>query len=584
MAETFDPTQITYADAQEYIGNALDPGSPTNVSFYEGDHWQDGTGWSGPLLNITHQLYRDTYQEIQRMFTSQNAIKELVNRETMAAVGDMPHLSIVLNRIVDEANPETDDEKAFLQEANVLFRNWFDDNQGHELLKRASVNAALTGVSCLRFYVPASKLEGNSVPRIDATQISDYLHLEAAPPSTSIVYEDPESRMEVGLFSYTMKIDGEDTDLMEMVWVDPDSLLTTIRIIDNNDNEVASVSDLDLMGNITIGDMKRPVLITESIRSLQKELNMTLTMMGRNVTHGGFLERIFFNAQMPGSVEVDPVTGTETFVPDGLTVGPGATTFLAGVVTKDAEGNERVSQPSAYYHDPIDTETFVTAHDGFYRSMLQEAQQAHVEMTAMARVSGESRRQARAEFANQARIPAGQVEVVLRWIVKTFYAYLDLFASGSYYEKVIPKVDITLDIGPLPAEEVAELTETYKQGLVSLQTAMARYNVKDVQTEITKIAEQPYQAAELQAKRAETFLYLTKGGVVPELAARIAGYSSQMSVLIGQSTIETSGEDVDDIVDNDQKPEGVSAQVGNPETLTRKDDPAVAKPNPLKGV
>jgi len=199
--------------------------------------------------------------------------------------------------------------------------------------------------------------------------------------------------------------------------------------------------------------------------------------------------------------------------------------------------------------------------------MLQETQQAHVEMAAMARVSGESRRQARSEFANQANIPAGQVEVVLRWIVRTFYSYLDLFATSGFYEKLTPKVNITLDIGPLPAEEVAELTNSYKEGVISLQTAMERYNVKDVQGEIAKIGEQPYQAAALQTQRSESYLYLVKGGVPPELAARVAGFSVEMSTLLAAATPEAGAID-------DTTPE--------PSSASRTDVPEASAPNPLK--
>ena len=99
------PKTITLKQATESIPDAAAEWLRANQKFYQGDHWQDGAGWSGPMPEPEHPLFRDLLLEIRRGFVSKNTISEVVKRHVAGVLGREPAWSLALRRPLAEEEP-----------------------------------------------------------------------------------------------------------------------------------------------------------------------------------------------------------------------------------------------------------------------------------------------------------------------------------------------------------------------------------------------------------------------------------------------------------------------------------------------
>ncbi len=506
-----------------------------NAAFYHGDHWQGGAGWTGPRLAATHALYAETWATIQSSFVSSNKIREVVRREVMAAVGDAPAWSLTPRRALPPDGQPSAEEQALIAEGMALVRDWWDQRQMQSLLEEMVAMAAWGGRGVLRLFVPPGLLVDGVLPQ--AGSLAEGLaaiQVHCPEPSMAAVAIDPRTRAEVGVYAYTEEVDGQQVGRCELVYLSggagergsggdsstalrsaQNDKLTVLRVMGPDGRDVQEPGVLNLGGRLTMHEIRRPVLVSEQVRSLQKGINKTLTMMDRNGTQGGFLERIVTNAQLPGKMVPDPDhPGLTKWAPEPMHLGPGTTNFLAGVVVRDAEGNESIATPGVHYRDPVSPTTFIETKEALYRALLEEVQQVHVLLADAGSASGESRRQARAEFEQAVRLSASLAEDALRWLVESVLAMASLFAGQpGYFESLRASAEAHVNLGPVSADEVRVNAEQVAADLLSPETAMARNGVRDVPAELERIAAAKAARAELasmmlEAARAE----FDKGG------------------------------------------------------------------------
>lgn len=491
-----------------------------NAAFYHGDHWQGGAGWTGPRLAATHALYAETWATIQSSFVSSNKVREVVRREVMAAVGDAPAWSLTPRRALPPDGQPSAEEQALIAEGMALVRDWWDQRQMQSLLEEMVAMAAWGGRGVLRLFVPPGLLVDGMLPQ--AGSLAEGLaaiQVHCPEPSMAAVAIDPRTRAEVGIYAYSEEVAGQQVGRCELVYAvegsrlqvaggsfdsgrrpsAQDAKVTKLRVMGVDGRDVQEPGVLDLGGRLTMHEIRRPVLITEQVRSLQKGINKTLTMMDRNGTQGGFLERIVTNAQLPGKMVPDPDhPGLTKWAPEPMHLGPGTTNFLAGVVVRDAEGNESIATPGVHYRDPVSPTTFVSTKDALYRALLEEVQQVHVLLADAGSASGESRRQARAEFEQAVRLSASLAEDALRWLVESVLAMASLFAGQpGYFESLRASAEAHVNLGPVGADEVRVNAEQVAADLLSPETAMARNGVRDVPAELERIAAARTARAEL---------------------------------------------------------------------------------------
>jgi hypothetical protein len=489
---------LTYEQALRAIPDRTADWLKANAAFYHGDHWQNGEAWTGPRLATTHPLYAETWQAIQKSFVASNKIREFVRRETMAAIGDVPAWALTPKRPLADAEQPTAAEQALIAEATAIFQRWWDARAAHRLLEEATSTAAWAGRGVLRLFVPPGRLVNGMVPQTPVEQAVDCVFAHCPEPQQATVYESVNSRLPAGIYVYEESeseelTDGKMVSRAEVCYVGEaaadGSRLTLLRVMGTDGQDMQEPAVLDLGGRLTIHELRRPVLITEQVRAGQKALNKTLTMMDRNGTQAGFLERIVTNAQLPGHMEPDPNhPGLERFVPEPMHLGPGTTNFLAGVTLTDSNGNQSLATPGVHYRDPVSPATFIETRNALYRQMLEETMQIHVLMALDAGASGESRKQARAEFEQAVRLPAALVEDAMRWLIETILALAGMFAGQpGRYAGLRASVAARVDLGPVSADEIRANTEQVAADLLAPETAMSRNGVRDVPAEMERI-------------------------------------------------------------------------------------------------
>jgi hypothetical protein len=105
---------------------------------------------------------------------------------------------------------------------------------------------------------------------------------------------------------------------------------------------------------------------------------------------------------------------------------------------------------------PVDT--FTETDDAFTASMLELAHQLHVLIGKDATASGESRKQARAEFAASLETSKAAVDEVGRWLLETVLALAAAIAGvPGHYESLRCEFGCMVDAGPLTADEEAQI-------------------------------------------------------------------------------------------------------------------------------
>jgi hypothetical protein len=471
---------ITAASAQEHLGADSDPHAATSRAFYDGDHWQKTAGWAGPAPATTDSGYTETLALIEAAFVSKNTIREVVQRHQAAVIGREPMWRLVPNRPLEDGEDPSDEEDALASEAEAILATWWDRRKAHRTLQ-AFCTALLTGSrAALRLFVPRGRLQDGAVPRVSAADAWRLVFLSVPEPGQAGVYTDPASMEELGVYAYTEEDETGKTGgtRVEVSYLD-DEGRTVLRVLGAETEQQSQ--PLQLGGRLSIFEGTRDAFLTPQVHSLQRLLNMALSMMQRNSVLGGFLERAW--------VEDAAAPGGRRFVPDArFQVGAGSTNFIAGLETMDSAGKVTVASPSVVYRDPVPVATFVETAQTAYRGILEETHQTHALISGDAVASGESRIQARADFEADLGRTKPVLDDALRWVLETVLAFVAEFSGqAGRYEPLRVDAYCILDPGPIPTEENRTTVELVNAELLSRETGMSRVGVDDPAAERAKI-------------------------------------------------------------------------------------------------
>lgn len=495
MAVPFD--SYTPKDAKALLTTPT--GYLENRQLYDGDHWgKGGCFWIGPRPLSSDSGASDTLEKIRKALISKNAVAEVVNRHVSAMLRHEPAWSLTVTRplgTVEQTNAdgttETVDEQpneaeqALIAEAEALLTSWWDARGALGVLQDACATLLLAGRAPLRLYVPSGLLEGGQIPDGDMAASLRLIYADPPPdPLCATVAEDAQTRRPIGIY-LSREAKQERT---EITYVDGDE--TVLRVL-GADGDLAEPFRFAFGGHIPMHELRRAPLITPQVRQQQQLLNLALTMLGRNVVLGGFLERILLNAQLPGSMQQQS-DGSTRFVPDPLQVGAGTTNVLTGLPITDPITGEikGYATPSVVYRDPVPTTTFVETKQDAYRGILEEVQQLHALISGDANASGESRKQARADFLSSLADTTTQIERAGRWLLETLLAMAAAFSGQPGHFAALRAVfSCQIDTGPISSDEIAQVQSlTGGQPLLSQESGMARIGVEDVDAEQARIA------------------------------------------------------------------------------------------------
>ena len=344
----------------------------------------------------------------------------------------------------------------------------------------------------LRLYVPVTELVNGVIPQSEFADALMRIRIENLHPSQATVANvlNP-----IGIYTYT---DGED-DVAEMTYLD-EAKQTIVRSTAEGVQPVV----LQLGGRITMFEMHREILVTESLRTLQKKLNHTATAEQANLSAAGWITRLFLNAQMPGDYEFDsdgnmindPITGEPKFTPAAVTFGPEVVNFIAGIQTVDDKGNEKYEKPQYIREEPVGPDTFLKTKANTKQTMLFLGRQAHIQLAVEAQASGESRLQARGDYENSLTMTAPQVEKAFVWAVETAIAMASAFSGQpSPLETLRVTAQAQLDMGVITPSEKNIALALFRDKLISQRRALLWCGIDNPDAEIVQIQNEAAAAA-----------------------------------------------------------------------------------------
>jgi hypothetical protein len=532
VSRLFD--QLTLEQAQNIVNSRRDDNAEINLDYLRGDHWRNGEGWVGPRISSyndpgTSQL---SLAAIKKAFVSRNTIAEVTRRQVGGVLGRDLHWKFTVKRELEETE-KTDPvtritkmvkeqpsaaEEALINEAEAALVNWWDKRSVKDALEMMDASALNTKRGVLRLYVPPDlRDDGGNLPPGDLETCLGYIwlqHLGTNEDSLELefasgtVYTEKRSRRQLGVFTYNEALDlvsqeqgsqsNSEDERAELTYLD-DAGNTVIRVIDD-EGDVEPPMVMPLGGRLTIFEMNRTWLITPQVISLQKMLNLSLTMKQRNSVQAGFLERIFFNVDWPSEKRV--VDGKETWVRKPMEIGPGVATEFKGLeIRNDDNDVTGHATPSVVYRDPVSPATFIETEESAYKSILQEVQQLHYLIAGDAVVSGESRKQARDSYTQDLKLSASKVQEAARWLLETVLAEASFFAGrAGEFEGLRAYVEAHIDSGPIGPDDMRVAREMRDGDLWSEERAMSETGVEDVDAEKARIAKERAQRSELDQK------------------------------------------------------------------------------------
>lgn len=456
-----------------------------NADYYAGDHWQNGAGWTGPRPAVTDTDALTVLADIRKAFVSKNVVKEIVNRHSDGVLGREPNWALTPRRPLADDEAPTPEEQVLIDEAEAALTAWWDAREALMVVQEALLRALRAdGRAFLRVYVPPGDLdEQGQVPVGTLSESLERIWLHAPETGQAAMKTDQRTMQRAGVYAY----EEDHIQQIELTYVDEVDQ-TVVRILRGGEDAASEQVALPIGGRLILYELRVDPLVTEQVRQNQALLNMARTMMGRNVVLAGFLERIILNGQMPGRYEEDTATGLKRFIPAPFRVGAGTTNFIAGTAYTDEDGKTHVASPSVVYRDPVPVTTFEDTEQSAYRAILEEAHQLHALISGDAVASGESRKQARADFETSLQQSASRVQAAGRWLIETVLS-MSAFFSGQpgRYDSLRAVFEVRIDAGPLSADELREISDRVDKKLLSRETAMSLQGVEDTDAEMQRI-------------------------------------------------------------------------------------------------
>lgn len=494
------------AIAKGLFVNRRTPEHQSNTAFYEGDHWQKGNGWIGEKPSIAIEGLAGAaigMEKIRQGFVPINVIAEVNDRHVGGVLGrevNFDFVSADLLRLRRKKAPELPDKDPVAQQTDEDLTGWWNEDRPKDKLKESLVIALNEERSLLRFFIPRGLRDKNQqIPKQpNIPSALNFLHVDVVYSDKGGVFVDTDTRLRFGLY---VKQENDRT-IAELSWVE--SGLTILKVLSDDPDLVTEPLVCDLGGRLWMYELQRKPLITESVRALNRSINLDNTMMMRNVNLAGSRERYFMNVQRPTeTVRVpDPAQALgyreERRPLAGLPVGAGASVFLDGVLIRDKEKDGAVidrADPNISVTEPVQVTTFVQTYDQLYAALLGQCQQAHYLMSKDATSSGRSREQARAEFEGSLRLSKELVDDAGRWMLETgLRLAAHLCGKSAAYASLRCDFNSIIETGPISTEERQANRDDMKAKVLSRESVMSRNGTEDVDAEKKRIADDEKEA------------------------------------------------------------------------------------------
>jgi len=451
--------------------------------YYLGNHFKSSNGgklyWTGAFPIGSSETDSILAEQIEKLFTSYNIIKECIDRHVSVMVGARPTF---------EAKQKAQTE---------VINDWLEDIYNNSMtmqtdskidpITQAVTTMFVTGQGYIRIFQrdeyddPLKKLAIHS-PDPDKVVLKYTKNglLEA------IIYQLGDNSFERQELDYKTGITNY-------------YLYNSEEAFNRNKKEFFKEA-LDLNWGWSILGMSYESLITESVMSLQNTINLSLTMMQNNQMSAGFMERIITNATPPGKFVPDGLGGYDFEAdPNGYVTGAGASPIIPGIPIGDPANPTGYTNPSVIYREPVDPESFIKTVDHATKLVYYSFNQAHLLNSGDGGISGTSRITQKEDYKDMVHKHRTIIESVLTQLgtsVMLIMAKLKGESTAALRKPKALKAVLNLTNDTLLPEEHREIREDFIQSVISHYTTLERLGFKDPQEELDKIAEE--KKAEIQ--------------------------------------------------------------------------------------
>lgn len=528
-----DPADWTIDDASRVVRSQT-PSWTTAARLFvvDGDHWQSGTAWIGPAPAQGEEGRSEALAVIHAGFTFRNVLLEIAKRYTSGCVGDEPSWQLVPRRPLEPDDKPTPEEQELIDEANAALTTWWDRYEIAPLFWQAVFQMSWGARSPLRLYLSRDAFTTIGTDDTKRTGVQKQSTLEDALKlvlldipklESAAVYVDPDTRRQVGVYLFKTAA-GQDG--AELVYTDRNGKTFFRTIGGDGADKNGTPIEASLAGYLSHYQLVRPTrLLTEAAFSMQKALNLSMTVIPRTIVTAGFLERWLLNARLPGKMVEGP-NGGKVFQPDpNLSFGAGVTSALYAEKVDDGMGKQSLAPADVKWREPIGPDGPIEGADGIYVKMLEECAQAHIMLSSEASPSGRSRRESRADYENSLKEGKLPIQSAGRWLIESALALCEYLMNvpGRWTGTLRAQFDVKLNAGPVEPEDRAQNLEEWEKGVRSSESVMLQAGIQDPAAEQTQISREPGARLDLAKRQAETALAWTNLGASIELAAEIAG-------------------------------------------------------------
>lgn len=516
---------LTYKSASELFRNRRSQAAAENTLYFKGDHLQKDSDYRGYIGERppSGENYGEFMNRVEANFVSRNAVKEFIERHINGITGREPLWRFF--NVNTQKDDLTDRQREAIKEAEDAMTSMWNDKEFLNTIQKIVTTALLEEKCVVRPYILTKWLDesGRIVKQKSLPDALKLLRFEVLTADKAGVFEDEETFDDIGIYAFEDATTKQKR--AEVTFVGPDGK-TYLKVIDGRDlSDIAAqlptlgkyIDDADrfspqtyalgdLGGRLFLYEFKREALISEQVRSLQKCLNLDLTMMMRNINLAGFRQKSVTNAQKPTAkttVTTDGITETvkaEVPLKAGLTSVP----FLNGlpIYSKDAQGNQFIAgytNPNINITDPVSPDTFIKSMTAFYEAMLTEVNQLHVAISGDATASGKSRQEARAEFEKSLMRTKTTLDAFGRWLLELALRFAANLCQTPEYLELRADFNSIVDAGTPDASEVDSLIKLFDKGVLSAETLMSETGRDDTDAEMAKIkSEDGYEARRLK--------------------------------------------------------------------------------------
>ena len=469
------------------------------TDFYLGNHWQDSDGFIGQLPPLGVPFRPQILRDIEAGFVSENVVQEVVETHTGGILGREPVWSFLPADAdkLDEARRS--DKSSFENITGETLTPWWNERKGLRSFQQTTTTLLCEDRAVRRLLIPVGRLRDGKAQANDLASALKYIYFQTHTADVAGVFVDPLTQAEIGVFLYQEKdIKGDVTaNCAELSFLDEHGD-TVCRIVKDR-GEPETYGPYPLGGHLLIYEIQRRALITEQVQSSQRALNLTHTMMMRNVNMAGARERHVTNAQPPLDVKrvaVDNETVSTTKVVAGtFKTGSGAVNFLAGfpIYGEDGQTIMGYTNPNVSIVDPASVETFVNTISTQKEAIYSQCHQRHVLIVDKADTSGRAREVARREFERSLKETKGVMDAAGRWqLESTLRLAAFICKQVSKYANLRADFNCLIDAGEPDPEKQKTVILLRQAGIISAETARNWVGVEDAAAELAKIkAESP---------------------------------------------------------------------------------------------